>query len=82
MTKHTLPLGTKVAFEGDSFVYQVADYQTLLGPCAPDCPYDDCYDEPYITVSRTTTTALPLSKLRVVFDSDYIGHPYVKEIVE
>lgn len=67
--KHRIPLGTKVSFEGESFVYIVADYQDVLGPCPPDCTTDhDCYEEAYITVKQEIGRAFPLSKLKHIFD--------------
>lgn len=67
--KHRLPLGTKVSFEGDAQIYRVASYQDVLGPCEPDCTSDhDCYEEAYMTVSKESWTAFPLSKLKHVFD--------------
>lgn len=68
--RHTIPLGTHVSFGvyGDSYGYIVNGYQTLLGPCPPDCPHDhDCYTEPYICVRREIMSAMPLSKLETVF---------------
>jgi hypothetical protein len=74
--KHTIPLGTKVSFgvTGHSIVYTISDYQTLLGPCPPDCNHDhDCYTEPYVHVTQTTGMAFPLSKLDVIFDQPRFG---------
>lgn len=72
--KHTLPLETRVSFEGDGQIYVVDNYQDLLGPCPPNCTIDhDCYTEPYINVRVQHWTAMPLSKLRHVFDDSGKG---------
>lgn len=68
MPKHRLPLGTKVSFANDPYVYQAADYQEIIA-CPPDCDLDhDCFPEPHLCVSRTITSLMPLSQLRHVFD--------------
>ena len=83
--KHTIPLGTAVSFDGDSHIYIVTDYQTLLvcdQPC--DIPHEsDCFDEPYITVKREIFTSFPLSKLRMTYDAKtHLGKPYKMEVVK
>lgn len=71
--KHRLPLGTKVVFEGDSYIYETADYQTVL-ECSPDCEDDhDHWPEPHICVSQTTKLSMPLSKLVAIFSEGNIG---------
>lgn len=67
--KHRLPLGTRVSFEGDSSIYIVDSYNELLGPCGPDCKWDhDCYHEAHMTVRKESWTAMPLVKLKYIFD--------------
>jgi hypothetical protein len=78
--KHRVPLGTKVSFEGDAYVYETSDYQTVL-ECPPDCDNDhDCFTEPHICVSKTSMSSFPLSKLRTIFGKDGFGrNPTAKE---
>lgn len=77
--KHSIPLGTRVAFVGDSHIYVVDNYQELLY-CDKNCTMDhDCYLEPYINVRVQHWTAKPLSQLKTVFSQQGIGYPYDKE---
>lgn len=77
--RHSILLGTKVSFEGDCTVYEVADYHELLGPCPENCSHDhDCYEEPYIKVNKIIGTAFPLSKLRHVFEG-HVGRAPTEE---
>lgn len=72
--KHSIPLGTRVSFENNPKIYFVDSYNTLIGPCSSDCPYDhDCYDESYMCVREESWTAFPLSNLKHIFD-DPIHH--------
>lgn len=66
--QHPIPLGTKVAFAGDPYVYEIADYQTVIA-CPEDCSLDhDCFPEPHVCVSYRVTTLKPLKDLNVIFD--------------
>lgn len=68
--KHNIPLGTIVAFEGDSICYKLSEYQTVLECPIPCDIHDegDCYEEPYVHVTRETGLAFPISKLKHIFD--------------
>ena len=73
MRRHNIPLETPVAFADDprAQIAIVSDYQELLGPCKEPCDHghDDCYEEPYICVRYEVRTAMPLSKLRWIFEN-------------
>lgn len=74
--KHIIPIGTRVGFEGESTVLVIDGYQTLLC-CDTPCTIDhesDCYEEPYVHVRQETWYAVPLSKLRTIFDQpNHVG---------
>jgi hypothetical protein len=73
---HSIPLGTHVSFKGDSQVYEVCDYQTLLS-CEPGCDWDhDCFEEPHICVRKVTTLSKPFSQLEFIFDAAGYGKEY------
>jgi hypothetical protein len=71
--KHGLPLGTRVSFKEDPYVYRTCDYQEIL-QCESDCEDDhDCLEEPYICVEMSVTKIMPLSQLQYVFDDNGRG---------
>jgi hypothetical protein len=77
--KHNIPLGTKVSFHGDSNIYVVDQYQTLLS-CEPDCKEDhDCYTEPCLCVRKQSWIAFPLSQIDYVFDEDGKGRKFISD---
>ena len=66
-----LKAGTKVSFEGDSIVYEIAEYGMLIKKCDQNCAIDhDHYEEDYVRVNQITGTAFPLSQLKMVFDKN------------
>lgn len=75
--KHSIPLGTRVAFKGDSTVYVVADYQSVLECTQPCDVHDsgDCYPEPFISVKQEIGRAFPLSTLETIFLPNHHGRP-------
>lgn len=76
---HSIPLGTHVSFLGKADVYEVVDYQDLHY-CLPDCDLDhDHFTEPHITVKRSVTLTLPLSRLRYIFNKDGLGRDPTEE---
>ncbi len=79
MKKHRLPLGTKVSFQGDCNVYEIAEYQTALA-CEEECHEEhECFPEPHIWVSKTSMTAMPLSALKTIFGEDGHGRDPTQE---
>ena len=80
--KHTIPIGTHVSFEGDSFIYVVDSYQDVH-LCKLDCDLDhDHYDEPHMTVRKEHWISKPVSQLRYTFGADGIGVVASKELLE
>jgi len=80
---HRIPIGTRVSFKDDPFIYIISDYNNLHF-CDDTCPQDhesgQCWPEPHMSVKREIGTFMPLSNLENIFDQpNHEGRPATNE---